>query len=108
MRKLTCIICPRGCSLAVDENLNVTGNICSRGEKYAIAECTAPMRTVTATVRVHNREDVMLPVKTEQPVPKEKMFAMSPALAPSDRWESMIEDNFEDYMEDFKEAWLED
>ena len=39
---------------------------------------------------------------------KEKMFAMSPALAPSDRWESMIEDNFEEYMEDFKEAWLED
>lgn len=39
---------------------------------------------------------------------KEKMFAMSPALAPSERWETMIEDNFEEYMEDFKEAWLED
>lgn len=39
---------------------------------------------------------------------KEKMFAMSPALAPSERWEAMIEDNFEEYMEDFKEAWLED
>lgn len=80
MRKLTCIICPRGCALTVDENLNVTGNICPRGEKYAIAECTAPMRTVTATVRVHNREDVMLPVKTEQPVPKEKMLEVMAAL----------------------------
>ena len=39
---------------------------------------------------------------------KEKMFALSPALAPSDRWEAMIEDNSEEYMEDFKEAWLED
>lgn len=39
---------------------------------------------------------------------KEKMFAMSPALAPSERWETMIEDNSEEYMEDFKEAWLED
>ena len=39
---------------------------------------------------------------------KEKMFAMSPALAPSERWEAIIEDNFEEYMEDFKEAWLED
>ena len=74
MRKLTCILCPRGCALSVDENLKVTGNICPRGEKYAISECSAPMRTVTATVRVRNREDIMLPVKTEQPVPKDKMM----------------------------------
>lgn len=39
---------------------------------------------------------------------KEKMFALSPALAPSDRWESLLEDNCEEYMEDFTEAWLED
>ena len=80
MRKLTCIICPRGCALTVDEKLTVTGNICPRGEQYAIAECTAPMRTVTATVRVGNREDVMLPVKTEQPVPKEKMMEVMALL----------------------------
>ena len=80
MRHLTCIICPRGCTLTVDNDLKVLGNICPRGEKYAIAECTAPMRTVTATVRVHNREDMMLPVKTEQPVPKEKMLEVMTAL----------------------------
>ncbi len=39
---------------------------------------------------------------------KEKMFALSPALAPAERWESLLEDNCEDYMEDFTEAWLED
>ena len=39
---------------------------------------------------------------------KEKMFALSPALAPSDRWESLLEDNCEEYMEDFTEAWLEE
>lgn len=39
---------------------------------------------------------------------KEKMFAMSPALAPSERWVSMVEDNCEEYMEDFREAWLEE
>lgn len=39
---------------------------------------------------------------------KEKMFALSPALAPSERWETMLEDNCEEYMEDFREAWLED
>lgn len=39
---------------------------------------------------------------------KEKMFALSPALAPGERWEAMLEDNCEEYMEDFREAWLED
>ena len=37
-------------------------------------ECTNPVRTVTATVRVCNREDTMLPVKTENPIPKGKML----------------------------------
>ena len=39
---------------------------------------------------------------------KEKMFALSPDLAPNERWEALLEDNCEDYMEDFREAWLEE
>ena len=39
---------------------------------------------------------------------KEKMFALSAALAPDERWESLLEDNCEEYMEDFREAWLEE
>ena len=76
-RELTCIICPRGCSLAVDiegDSVKVTGNSCPKGERYAIAECTNPMRTVTSTVRVENREETMVSVKTEDPVPKDKIF----------------------------------
>ena len=79
-KKLTCILCPRGCALDVTENLTVSGNFCPRGEKYAIAECTNPVRTVTATVRVSNRQDTMLPVKTESPVPKEKMMEVMALL----------------------------
>ena len=76
-RELTCIICPRGCSLAADiegDSVKVTGNSCPKGEQYAIAECTNPMRTVTSTVRVENREETMVSVKTEDPVPKDKIF----------------------------------
>lgn len=73
-RTLTCILCPRGCSLTVSEALEVSGNSCPRGEKYAMDECTNPVRTVTATVRVKNRTDTMLSVKTETPVPKGKMM----------------------------------
>ena len=39
---------------------------------------------------------------------KEKMFALSASLAPAERWESLLADNCEDYMEDFREAWLEE
>lgn len=54
--------------------LQVVGNSCHKGQEYAINECTNPVRTVTSTVRVSNREDTMVSVKTEQPVPKGKMM----------------------------------
>lgn len=76
-RNLTCIICPRGCSLIAEitENgVEVTGNACPKGKEYAVNECTNPVRTVTATVRVSNRYNTMASVKTETPVPKDKMM----------------------------------
>ncbi len=77
MKNLICIICPRGCGLTVEEKdgkLSVSGNLCPRGEKYAIEECTHPTRTVTSFIRVGNRENTMVSVKTSAPIPKEKMF----------------------------------
>ena len=82
-RNLVCIICPRGCSLSADitENgVTVTGNACPKGEEYAVNECTNPVRTVTATVRVSNRNNTMVSVKTAMPVPKDKMMDVMKAL----------------------------
>ena len=76
-RNMTCILCPRGCAMTVRGEvggLQVVGNSCPKGQEYAINECTNPVRTVTSTVRVSNREDTMVSVKTEQPVPKGKMM----------------------------------
>ena len=76
-RNLTCIICPRGCSLTVEgekDHLTVTGNACPKGQQYAIDECTHPTRTVTSIVRVANRVDTMVSVKTAAPIPKENIF----------------------------------
>ena len=76
-RDMTCIICPRGCALKVEiegDNITVTGNSCPKGRQYAIDECTNPTRTVTSSVRVENREDTMVSVKTASPVPKDKIF----------------------------------
>lgn len=76
-RNITCILCPRGCAMTVRgevDNLEVIGNTCPKGKEYAINESTNPVRTVTSTVRVSNREDTMVSVKTAAPVPKEKMM----------------------------------
>ena len=74
MKQLTCIICPRGCQLTIDDNLNVTGNFCKRGQIYALEELTNPSRTLTTTIRVRNRKDVLIPVRTNKKVPKDKLF----------------------------------
>lgn len=76
-RNLTCIVCPKGCQIAVelDENkrvLSVSGHTCKRGEVYANTECTAPRRTITTTVAVEGGG--VVPVKTDATVPKELMF----------------------------------
>ena len=76
-KNLICIICPRGCSLQVEETQNglkVSGNACKKGEEYGIAETTNPVRTVTSIVRVSNRRDVMVSVKTAKPIKKEHIF----------------------------------
>ena len=73
-KELTCIVCPRGCRLKIDDNLNVTGNFCPRGAIYAKEELTAPKRMITSIMRVKNREYEMVSVKTSQSVPKELIF----------------------------------
>jgi CxxC motif-containing protein len=61
-------------------NLQVSGNTCPKGLEYAINECTNPVRTVTSTIRVSDRKDTMVSVKTASPVPKEKMMEVMAAL----------------------------
>lgn len=73
-KKFTCIVCPRGCSLVVDDNLNVTGNFCPRGEKYAQSEVTLPVRNISSIVKIKNRSNLMLSVKTSKPIAKSKIF----------------------------------
>ena len=78
-REITCIVCPRGCRMTADirgEQITVTGHTCSRGEKHAIAEILHPVRSLTSIVRVSNRCDTMVSVKSENPVPKGEMFAV--------------------------------
>lgn len=85
IRELTCISCPLGCALKVevDEHGNavsVSGNTCKRGEDYGKREVTAPVRAVTSTVRVAGGAAPVVPVRTAQNIPKEKIFECMDAI----------------------------
>ena len=69
-----CINCPAGCHLEISVDgsgaIDVRGNRCPRGQKYAETEITDPRRTVTAVVRSGGPEPVCVPVKTSAPLPR--------------------------------------
>ncbi len=74
---MICINCPLGCALTVERDgadIKVAGNTCPRGAKYAVEELTHPVRTLTTTVAIANREGKYVNVKTAGPISKEKLF----------------------------------
>ena len=66
---VTCTTCPNGCQVKFDpETGEYSGNRCRRGIRFAEQERTAPMRTVTTTVKTES--GALLPVKTSSRIPK--------------------------------------
>lgn len=85
IKELTCISCPLGCALRVEINeageaVSVSGNTCRRGEEYGKKEVTAPVRAVTSTVKVIGGAAPVVPVRTENNIPKEKIFECMKAI----------------------------
>ena len=78
IKRMTCIECPKGCRLAVDVEsgkvIKVTGNECPKGEKYAISEVENPARILTSTILGQGLELKMIPVRTDKPIPKSRIF----------------------------------
>jgi len=88
MKQLICITCPVGCKLEaalVNEELSVAGHACKRGIDFAMAELTAPMRTLCSTVRIAIAEQseviFMLPVRTDREIPKAAIIDVMKLLA---------------------------
>ena len=72
MENIICTLCPKGCHLSVNlENKTVEGNGCIRGKDYGISELTAPMRTLTSTVKIEGAICRRCPVKSSKDVPRE-------------------------------------
>mgnify|MGYP000474406807 FL=1 len=74
-RKLTCIVCPKGCQILVKLNngeiVSIENYQCKRGINYAKNEVLDPRRTLTTTVKLSNGR--VLPVRTKEPIPKKLM-----------------------------------
>ena len=74
--KLLCIVCPQGCEMEVDENegqLSFSKGICPRGQNYAKQEIYNPCRVLTTTVKIDSIDFGMLPVRSSEAIPKEKL-----------------------------------
>ncbi|MGB4985221.1 MAG: DUF1667 domain-containing protein [Erysipelotrichaceae bacterium] len=74
MTNMICISCPKGCQLQVDDKLQVSGNGCPNGVKYAINEITNPTRVLTTTIKIENGLYNRLPVVSNKPLPKDKII----------------------------------
>lgn len=78
LKKMTCIECPKGCTLSVDiENcrvVKVSGNECPKGEKYAASETENPMRILASAVLAEGLPLKMVPVRTDKPIPKARLM----------------------------------
>lgn len=77
-KRIICIECPKGCALSVevenDKVVNVSGNRCPKGEPYALAEIEDPRRILTSTVPAKGLCLKMVPVRTDGPIPKTRIF----------------------------------
>ena len=72
--QVTCICCPLGCAISVEIAADGSaayreGASCARGREYAVAEATAPVRSVATIVNVPGCGEP-LSVKTSESIPK--------------------------------------
>ncbi len=78
VKEIICIICPNSCKLHVfkDEKgeVQVEGYGCTRGIQYGKDEYTAPKRTLITTVKIEDGDLPVLPIRSKEGIPKEKLF----------------------------------
>lgn len=86
-KRMTCILCPNGCELDVEVggqptvvSIRVEGNLCPKGERYALEELTDPHRTLTTTVAVRGGDQPQTSVRTAAPIPRDALREARDAL----------------------------
>lgn len=76
-RTFVCVACPIGCPLVLThegrEVIEVRGNECDRGAKYARQEFADPRRAFSTTVAIAGARWARLPVKATRPLPRDRV-----------------------------------
>ncbi len=82
---ITCINCPMGCEIKLEvvdnEIKSIKGNRCPSGKEYARNEYFNPTRVLPTTVRVKGGVLPLVPVKSNKPLPKERLEDVMKELA---------------------------
>ena len=71
IKHFTCIVCPKGCHIQVDENGNISGYTCLRGLNYVKQELVDPRRCLTSTFKVNGSKCSVCPCKSSENLPKD-------------------------------------
>ena len=84
-KDVTCIVCPLGCSIRVSYSKEAIHSIedyqCEKGKDYAVQELFNPVRMLTSTIMVRNGELPLVSVKTNKPIPKDRLFDVMDVIA---------------------------
>ena len=101
-KEIICTVCPRGCHIQVqgegEKVISVEGYGCKRGLEYASAEFVHPVRILTTTVKIAGMDNDLLPVRSNGPLPKEKLFDCMDVIratavkAPVNRYDVVVAD----------------
>jgi CxxC motif-containing protein len=82
-KKMRCIVCPEGCAMLAEYGedskkiISLEGHNCKRGIKFAEAEIKNPLRLLTTTIGIDSKISQRLPVRSNIPAPKEKIFSIA-------------------------------
>lgn len=79
-KEFICIVCPKGCRIKVDNEGNISGYTCLRGLNYVKEELTCPKRMLTSTVKVSNRKDTYVSIKTSSSIRKDLLLKVMEEL----------------------------
>ncbi|MDD8026911.1 MAG: DUF1667 domain-containing protein [Acidobacteriota bacterium] len=82
--RMTCLLCPAGCELEVEEEgggLRVRGHECEKGREFAESEIRNPLRNLAASVPVRGTALRMVSVRLSGPVPRDRVFPILEAIA---------------------------
>jgi CxxC motif-containing protein len=84
-KNVTCIVCPLGCRIRVTYSKDAINSVkdyqCEKGKDYAVQEIFNPVRNLTTTMEVRNGELPLVSVKTNKPVPKQRIFDVMDSIA---------------------------